>query len=155
MFREMRMKECELPESEAAEILRRNSYGVLALDGDDGYTYAVPVNYAYTDNRIVFHGANEGYKFEAVQKNDKVSFCVVEKNDVIAEDFNTLYRSAIAFGKIRVLEKDKERFEGLETLVSKFSQGYEEKGKESIKKEWHVVAVFEIAIDRITAKEGR
>ena len=154
MFREMRLKECELPEGEAIEILKNGSYGVLALDGDDGYSYAVPVNYAYEDNKIIFHGANEGHKFDSIKKNDKVSFCVVEKDEVIAAEFNTMYRSVIAFGKIRVLEKDKERYDGLEALVRRFSADYTEKAKAYIKNDWMNVTVFEIEIELMTGKKG-
>jgi len=154
MFREMRLKECELPEGEAVEILVKNSYGVLALDGDGGYTYAVPVNYTYEDNKIYFHGAIEGHKFDSVANNDKVSFCVVDRGEVIAEEFNTLYRSAIIFGKICILEDDNERSAGLEALIRRFSPDYMEKGKASIEKEWNVVAVFKIDVERLTAKKG-
>ena len=154
MFREMRLKNHEPPEGTAFEILANSSYGVLALDGDDGYTYAVPVNFAYEDNKIYFHCATEGHKVDAIKRNNKVSFCVVDRDTVLAEKFDTKYRSAIAFGKIRILEDKNERMHALDALVRKFSPDHIEKGKEVIKKELDIVAAFEIEIEHLTAKVG-
>ena len=46
MFREMRRKRQLLPTEESVAILERMTNGTLALHGDDGYPYAVPVSYA-------------------------------------------------------------------------------------------------------------
>ena len=45
MFREMRRKAQQLPEEECIDILKRATSGVLAVYGDDGYPYAVPVSH--------------------------------------------------------------------------------------------------------------
>ena len=46
MFREMRRSKQNLSQETAEKILREGDVGVLALSGDDGYSYAVPINYA-------------------------------------------------------------------------------------------------------------
>lgn len=43
MFREMRRKRQLLPPEESLAILERMTGGTLALHGDNGYPYAVPV----------------------------------------------------------------------------------------------------------------
>ena len=154
MFREMRLKENELSHDEAKEILMNNSNGVLALSGDNGYSYAVPVSFAYSDNKIYFHGATEGHKPDSIKRNDKVSFCVIEKDEVIAAEFNTHYRSAIAFGVVRILESDEERLNALRVILEKYSPDFIETGKKYIENEWNNVAVFEINIEHLTAKQG-
>ena len=110
MFRKMRRTERELPERQAKEILENGSYGVLALAGDGGYPYAVPLNYVYDGERIYFHCAAEGHKIDAIARDNKCSFCVIENGGVIEDRFTTKYRSAIAFGKIYE-ETDGERRE--------------------------------------------
>lgn len=100
MFRKMRRAERELPERQTKEILENGSYGVLALAGDGGYPYAVPLNYIYDGERIYFHCAAEGHKIDAIAWDNKCSFCVVENGGVIEDRFTTKYRSVIAFGKI-------------------------------------------------------
>ncbi|MEI3556583.1 MAG: pyridoxamine 5'-phosphate oxidase family protein [Eubacteriales bacterium] len=41
--------------------------GVLAVNGDDGYPYAIPINYVYDDDaqKIYFHGARICHKVDA------------------------------------------------------------------------------------------
>lgn len=57
MFREMRRKRQALSAEETASVLYRGMSGVLALAGDDGYPYAVPVSYVYDGDKICFHCA--------------------------------------------------------------------------------------------------
>lgn len=52
MFREMRRKRQALSLEESAAILNRGTAGVLALSGEGGYPYAVPISYVYDGNKI-------------------------------------------------------------------------------------------------------
>lgn len=123
MFREMRRVKQLLSREAAEKILRKGEFGVLALTGDDGYPYAVPINYAVEGNKIYFHSAKTGHKLDAIRRNDKASFCVVDKHNVIAEEFTTYFTSAIAFGRIRIVEDnaDPDKLRGLELLADKYS----------------------------------
>ena len=71
MFREMHRKRQALSLEECAAILNRGTAGVLALFGDDGYPYAVPISYVYDGNKIYFHCAKSGHKLDAIQKMQK------------------------------------------------------------------------------------
>lgn len=103
MFREMRRKRQLLPTEESVAILERMTNGTLALHGDDGYPYAVPVSYVYADGKIYFHSAMQGHKVDAILRNDKVSFCVVEQDEVKPAEFTTYFRSVIVFAWFAVL----------------------------------------------------
>ena len=108
MFREMRRKKQILTPEKSIEILKKGTSGVLALSGDDGYPYAVPLSYVYENSMLYFHGAKEGHKIDAIRTCDKASFCVVEQDHIVPPKYTTYYRSAIAFGRIRILEDEKE-----------------------------------------------
>ena len=56
MFREMRLKRQQMAPEEAAEVLKKGTSGVLALAGDEGYPYAVPLSYVYDEQEgtIIF-----------------------------------------------------------------------------------------------------
>lgn len=82
MFRPMRRKRQELSLVESIEILNRETSGVLAVSGEEGYPYAVPLSYVYLDGKIFIHSAKSGHKVEAIRKNPKLSFCVVGKDEV-------------------------------------------------------------------------
>lgn len=155
MFRRMRLEaDNQLTQDETVKILKNSTYGVLALGGDDDYPYAVPVNFAYSDNKIFFHGATEGYKVDAVRKNDKVSFCTVAKADIIADKYNCLYLSAIAFGKIRIIEDSQEKQKAMELIIDKYSKEFKSGGLDYIKTAWDDVMTFEIQIEHVTGKKG-
>ena len=48
---------------------KRAGRGVLAVNGDDGYPYAIPLNYFYDrdERKIYFHGARAGHKVDALR----------------------------------------------------------------------------------------
>lgn len=154
MFREMRRKGNALSKEETIEILKKNTNGVLAVDGDDGYPYAVPLSYVYSEDKIIFHGATTGHKLDGIRNNEKVSFCVTDQDNIIPEEFNTLFKSAIAFGTARILTEDNEKRAGLELILSKYSPDFMESGKEYIKEEWDHCVVVEITIQHLTGKAG-
>ena len=52
MFREMRRKKNEISIDMAKQLLASSRRGVLAVNGDDGYPYAIPVNYLYDDKAL-------------------------------------------------------------------------------------------------------
>ena len=85
MFREMRRLKQLLSREIAIDILSRNTSGVLALSGDDDYPYAVPMSYVYADEKIFFHSAKSGHKIDAIRRNEKVSFCVIDQDQIVPE----------------------------------------------------------------------
>ena len=109
MFRKMRRKRQELPEAETIALLESCTSGVLAVQGDDDYPYAVPLSFAYEDGKLFFHSATAGHKLDAIERNEKASFCVIAADDIVPSKFTTHFRSAIAFGKARVVTDDDEK----------------------------------------------
>ena len=108
MFRALRRKEQALPQEECEAILQRGETCVLALAGDDGYPYAVPVNYCYAEGKVYIHCAKEGHKIDAVRRDPKASLTVIDCAKVLPEEYSTHYQSVIAFGRMRILEEEGE-----------------------------------------------
>lgn len=153
MFREMRRKRQLLPTEECVAILERMMSGTLALHGDDGYPYAVPVSYVYADGKIYFHTAVKGHKVDAISRNGKVSFCVVEQDEIKPAEFTTYFRSVIIFGKARILTDEDEKRLALNLLADKYSHG--EAGMEAeIAKGFNRLLMVEITIEHFTGKES-
>ena len=148
----MRRKKQLLSKEETIEILNSCTAGVLGVIGDDGYPYTVPVSYAYKDKKIFIHSAIKGHKIDSIIKNDKVSFTVIDKDEVIQETFTSHFRSVIIFGRGRIIKEDSEKQSALESLVEKYSPDYIKEGKEEIKKDWDRVSLIEIEIQHMTGK---
>ncbi len=155
MFREMRRKNQHLDQSEIARILTTASSGVLALLGDDGYPYAVPMSYAYNDGKLYFHCAKSGHKLDAIRNCTRASFCVVDMDHVVAAEYTTYFRSVIAFGQIRVLEDEDEMRKSIQYLAEKYGPGDPEQDRKAIEREFSILCMFEMTIDHVTGKEGR
>ena len=157
MFREMRRNKQVLSQETAEKILREGEFGVLALSGDDGYCYAVPINYALEGNKIYFHCAKIGHKLDAIRRNDKVSFCVVDRHEVIAEEFTTYFSSAIAFGRIRIVEDndDPDKLRGLELLADKYSSTASPVRREKELSRLNALVVPVMTIEHLTGKAAR
>ena len=154
MFREMRRKNQALSSEECIQVLNRATSGVLAVSGDDGYPYAVPLSYVYRNNRIYFHGAKTGHKLDAIVRNEKVSFCVIDQDQIVQEEYTTYFRSVIVFGRARVMgEEDKRR--ALEILTARYSPDIEETERsQEIDKGLKDVCMIELEIEYMSGKEA-
>ena len=69
MFRPVRRKKKEISMEAVKQLLHTERRGVFAVNGDDGYPYAIPVNFFYDEeaNQIYFHGARAGHKIDSIQ----------------------------------------------------------------------------------------
>lgn len=155
MFREMRRKKQSLPPRECSVILERGTSGVLALSGDDGYPYAVPLSYVCEGDRLYFHCAKAGHKLDAIRRDSRASFCVIDKDRIVSEEYTTYFRSVIVFGTIRILEDDSEKRTAIEKLVIKYApEDSTERRGQMIDREWEPLCMLEMTIEHMTGKEA-
>lgn len=54
MFRDLRRIKQQLTLQECHKILKEERRAVLAVHGDDGYPYAIPVNFSLTKKKIKY-----------------------------------------------------------------------------------------------------
>ena len=155
MFRDMRRKRQALPPEQCAAILRRGTSGVLALAGDAGYPYAVPLSYVYTDGKLYFHCAKAGHKLDAIQREPRASFCVIDQGEIVPEEYTTYFRSVIAFGRIRVIGDDGERRAAVERLALKYHPGdTPEHRNRYIDSEWAPLCMLEMTVEHLSGKQA-
>ena len=125
-FRAMRRKRQQLSEEESIEILRKATAGTLALLGDGGYPYAVPISYVYANGKLYFHSALSGHKVDAIRNCDKASFCVIAQDEIQPKKYTTYYRSVIAFGRIYIIEDENEKLATARLLGNRYNPNDEE-----------------------------
>jgi uncharacterized protein len=151
MFRPMKRSKQLLSAEETVDVMERCTCGVLACLGDDDYAYAVPLSYVYYNMAIYFHSAKAGHKIDALLRNPKVSFAVIDDDRVVSAEYTTYYRSVIAFGKTRIVEGD-EWFKAFRALVEKYSgEQPEEEKREEVANCSHSLIVA-IDVEQITGK---
>lgn len=160
MFRPVRRSKQQLPHEEALAILQEGSTGILALSGDDGYPYLVPLNYLYVVadgpealGKVYFHSAKAGHKIDAIERDPKASFCVIADDTVLPDKYSTAYKSVIAFGTVRLIEGDLAH-KTLFDLGDKYNPHHEDRTLEEVNSAEHKCAMIEFTIEHLTGKES-
>ncbi len=156
MFREIVRKKQELSREECLEILMNTKRGVLSVNGDEGYPYGVPINHYYdpVDGKIYFHGGKSGHKIDAMKKDDKVSFCVMDEGTPDPESWFLHFRSVIVFGRIEFIEDEKVITEKSRLLSYKFTED-EDYIDYEIEKSLKGTAMFALVPEHICGKHVR
>ena len=153
-FREMRRKRQQLSDAESIDILKKSTSGTLALLGDGGYPYAVPISYVYADGKLYFHSALSGHKIDAIKVCDKASFCVIDKDDVQPEKYTTFFRSVIAFGRIHIVEDESEKLQIARLLGNRYNPNQDEALQKEIESGLSRMLVICFDIEHLTGKEA-
>lgn len=150
----MRRKRQQLSEEQSRNILQKATAGTLALLGDNGYPYAVPISYVYADGALFFHSALSGHKVDAIRQCSKASFCVIESDDVQPEQYTTFFRSVIAFGRIHIIEDDAEKLRAARRLGDRYNPGQEEALRQELAKGLSRMLMIRMDIEHLTGKEA-
>ena len=155
MFRDMRRKNQLLPQEEAEAMLRQGTSGVLSLLGDSGYPYGVPLSYVYHNGKLYFHCAKAGHKLDAIRWEGKCSFCVIDQDHIVPEEYTTYFRSVIAFGTLRILEEDGEKRAAIEKLAVKYAPADSRENRErAIDRDWAPLCMLEMEVEHLSGKEA-
>jgi uncharacterized protein len=138
------------------EILNCCQVGRLATVGRDGYPAIKPLNYVYFRERIYFHSAKVGEKFDDILRDERVCFEVDIPLRYVSGDANPCsasyrYQSVIARGKASVVEDPDEILESLAALMKKYQPegGYGDFLPEKLA----LTAVVRIDLQDVTGKE--
>ncbi len=153
----MRRRDKEITERVVIEeILREQEVGRLAT-AVDSEPYVVPINFVYSDDKVIFHSHRDGKKMTNIARNPRVCFEVDSGEIVKADkpcDFSWRYMSVIVRGRAKVVEDEERRLAYLRKLSDKYSPG---KGRaltmEDVAKNPQLVLV-EIYIDEMTGKRS-
>ena len=153
MFRPMRRIRQQLPDEEALEVLKSAKRGVLSVTGDDGWPYGVWLNpyYREADGRIYFHGAKEGHKIDALRRDARVSFTVIDDGVQDEGGWAYTFRSVVVFGRIEFVEDHSFALELCRELARRFNPSEEDIEKE-IQRAGARVQVMVLIPEHITGK---
>ena len=155
MFKPIRKKINEIDRNATEDLLQSNRRGILAMNGDNGYPYAIPINYFYDNEtqKIYFHGAKAGHKVDALKASDKVCFTVYGDEHIDeSEPWAPYVQSAVVFGRCRLLEAGPESIALLKEFAMKYYPS-EQLVDENIAHFGRAVQMFEITIEHMSGKQ--
>lgn len=153
-FREMRRKRQQLSNEESIGILQKTTSGTLALLGDGGYPYTVPISYVYDDGKLYFHSAMSGHKVDAIRNCDKASFCVIDQDNVRPAEYTTYFRSVIAFGRIRIVEDETEKLAIARIIGNRNNPNQEDALQKELEHGLSRMLAIRFDIEHLTGKEA-
>lgn len=156
MFRKMRRFKQALSEAECIAILKQEKRATLAVYGEDGYPYALPINYVYDegDGCIYIHCAKAGHKLDAIRANDKVCFTVWQEGEQDPGEWWYHMRSVVCFGRAEIMAEGDVKLAKATEFGAKYSPTQEYLDQE-LASAYHRLEMICIHIDHMTGKRVR
>lgn len=109
----------------------------------------------YCNSKLYFHGDKSGHKIDAINKCSKASFCVIDQDNIIPEEYTTYFKSVIAFGNIHIMENETEIKKAIENLAQKYYPDDNKTGRNAeIEREWKLLCMIELSVEHLTGKEA-
>ncbi|MBQ3938064.1 MAG: pyridoxamine 5'-phosphate oxidase family protein [Clostridia bacterium] len=151
-FRPMRRFRQALSKEECVSLLKTEKRGTLAVIGDGGYPYAVPINFYYdeAENKLYFHCAREGHKADAMKNCDKVCFTAHDAGEQRG-DWSYYVKSVIVFGRVRPVEDAAVKYEKAKAFGMKYYPSEEELEQE-LTRDLGRACIMEISIGHMSGK---
>ena len=151
-FRPMRRFKQALSEEECRNLLKTEKRGTLAVIGDGGYPYALPINFYYdeAENKLFFHCSREGHKADAMKGCDKVCFTAHDAGEQRG-DWSYFVKSVIVFGRAKQVEDNAVKYEKARAVGIKYYPSEEELDAE-LARDFDRARIMEIAIEHMSGK---
>ena len=154
MFRPLRRIKKAISPEEAKMLLKTERRGVFAVIGDEGYPYAVPVNFLYDEaaEKIYFHGSAVGHKADSLKKNDKICFTVYGNETIGEEAWAPYMQSVVIFGRCRLVDNREEVVSHVRDFAMKYFPSAEAV-EEELSAYKAVVQLYEITIEHMSGQQ--
>lgn len=156
IFREVSRKKQMLSPAECAEVLQTVLRGVLAVNGEEGYPYALPINFYYDEAAatIYFHSGKTGQKVECLTRSDKACFTAYTEGERKEGEWWLTIKSVVAFGKVEKVS-DRKVIEAVSRKLSlRFTQD-EKYIAEEIEKYIDATLLLALKVEHLTGKVVR
>lgn len=142
-----------LNESDAENLLDTGEYGILSMLSKTDGVYGIPISYVWDkEHSLYFHCAPEGKKLVLLEEDNRASFCIVGKTEVIPGKFTTLYESLVLKGAIVMNLSKEEGMYALELLVDKYSLDYKDTGRQYAEKSFSHMRILRMDIIEYSGK---
>jgi nitroimidazol reductase NimA-like FMN-containing flavoprotein (pyridoxamine 5'-phosphate oxidase superfamily) len=154
---QLRRQDRVLGDAEARALLIRAYCGRIATLGADGWPYVLPLLYIFEQDEITVHNsAARGHFRQNAERESRVCFEVDEP--IKAFDYGRFecdtglaYRSAIAYGRIRIVDDRAAKSRFFDALLAKYGTGVPGRPK-GFYPRLDEVTVYAISIERLTGK---
>lgn len=150
----MRRMKRAISDEDARSLLAKGRRATLAVNGDDDYPFAFPIDYRFDAdaNKIYFHGAKAGQKVDALRRSDKVCLTVMGNERLEDGEWAPYVQSVVVFGRCRLVDDAAKTEAEVRRLALKYYPSAEEVERE-LEKYLSAVQLYEIEIEHLTGKQ--
>ena len=120
ILKKMSMAERQRDANWAMNEFADAEYAFLAVNGEDGYPYNVPLCVFRVDDSLYFHTALNWHLNDLLKQNVRVCVTCVNYAERDPENTTMRYRSAMAFGEVELIEDKQEKMRIFKAFFSKF-----------------------------------
>ncbi len=153
---EIRRQDRLFDEISAHSLLQSGEYGVLSLSCEEHGVYGIPISYAWDGEKTIYlHCAHEGKKLRCMDKNPRVSFCVVGRTQVISDKFTTEYESIILECEAARNLSPETRMKALSLLLQKYSPNDMETGLKYAESSFDRTEIIRLEINKWSGKSKK
>lgn len=124
----VRQRDCDW--HELADLLGCAKYMSMAMCGEDGTPYVVPVNFGYEPGIFYVHCASKGRKLDILRKNPKVCLNIVltrglgfKGDGSLACQYSMDFDSVLLNGTAEILEDEQLRQHAMNVLLDQYGLG--------------------------------
>ena len=122
----------------------------------DGQPFVIPSIHARRGDDILLHGAKTSRLIKHAQKGNEICIAVTHVDGLVlarsAFHHSMNYRSAVLFGRGRLVEDPAEKMEGLRAVVEQVMPGRWDDARQPNEKELNATSLVAIAIESASAK---
>ena len=152
IFRPMRRIRQQMTEEDCLRVLAGNRRAALAVHGEEGYPYAVPINFIYLpeERQVCFHCALEGHKLDALRSDPKVCLTLWTDGEMQEDGFYDV-ESVVVFGRAECVADEARR----EAIARRLGEKYfpdPEMTERDIAQALHRAEIVAVTIDHMTGK---
>lgn len=150
----MRRRDRAITTEDALRVIKAAHFAVLATVGSDGRPYAVPVNAAYCDGVLYFHGTEQkSRKADNIAANPAVALTFVAYEKRLAEERTVDYASAIVEGEAHLVTDETERQKAFLAICEAHAAGPSpEKHLAYTRREGDSAALWRVTIRSLSGK---
>jgi hypothetical protein len=147
-----------MSDADARELIARAYCGRLATVDAHGWPYVVPLLHVLIGEQILLHNtAARGHLRSNVEREPRACFEVDEPIEVFDYgrfecDSGLAYRSAVAFGRVRIVEDRPAKAAFFDAFMAKYRSGGSGRPK-GFYPRLDEVTVYAMALERITGKQ--
>ncbi|MDO5707120.1 MAG: pyridoxamine 5'-phosphate oxidase family protein [Andreesenia angusta] len=173
----MRRKDREMSEEFALRIIDKSIYANLTTIDSEGLPYTIPISVAREGKSVYMHSAKEGTKIDNIKNNNFAIMTFVGDTKIpdpiteseykkaveegkagkylLSKKFTTEFESAVARGKISIVESDEEKIKGLRLISEKYTPENMPYFDNAIKVSLNIVNVIRFDIESIKGKRKK